>query len=180
MSSSSLGMMIEILVAVLLVTTILYCIILNSRLKHLRADEQLLKTTIRELVAATEIAERAIIGLKATTQDAEQKLGQKLRDAQTLHGELKRLTNTPPAAHYEAAPPAARLQQPAPPQPSINAPRQVATALDGLDRELNAPLRPAHPAAPAPAQYQPGTPNPASRDFRVFTRSAFSSRTGGN
>ena len=35
----SLGLMIETLVAVLLVLTIGYCMLLNSRLKRLKADE---------------------------------------------------------------------------------------------------------------------------------------------
>ena len=51
--------MIESLVAILLLVTIGYCVILNARLKRLKADEQALKATISELITATEIAERA-------------------------------------------------------------------------------------------------------------------------
>ena len=60
----SFGLMIESLVAVLLLLTIGYCMLLNKRLKRLKADEQSLKATIGELITATEIAERAIGGLK--------------------------------------------------------------------------------------------------------------------
>ena len=59
----SFGFMIEALVAVLLVVTIGYCMLLNKRLLRLKADEQSLKATIGELITATEIAERAIGGL---------------------------------------------------------------------------------------------------------------------
>jgi hypothetical protein len=59
--SNGLGLMIESLVAVLLLLTIAFCIVLNRRLKKLKADEQALKGTISELITATEIAERATL-----------------------------------------------------------------------------------------------------------------------
>jgi hypothetical protein len=64
----SFGLAIESLVAVLLILTIGYCMLLNKRLKRLRADEQSLKATISELITATEIAERAIGGHRARRQ----------------------------------------------------------------------------------------------------------------
>ncbi len=73
------GFMIESLVAVLLMLTIAYCVILNNRLKRLRADEQSLKATIGELITATEIAERAVAGLKTTAHECDQTLGERLR-----------------------------------------------------------------------------------------------------
>lgn len=75
------GLTIEILVAVLLGMTILYCHKLNARLKLLKADERAMKATIGELVLATESAERAIAGLKLTVQESEENLGSKLRAA---------------------------------------------------------------------------------------------------
>ena len=86
--SDNLGMMIEGLVAVLLVLTIGYCMKLNARLKRLKADEQTLKATISELITATEIAERAIAGLKITVQDCNQNLGQRLKSADALSAQL--------------------------------------------------------------------------------------------
>ena len=62
--SHSFGIAIESLVAILLMLTIGYCMLLNTRLKRLKADEHSLKATIGELITATEIAERAIGGLK--------------------------------------------------------------------------------------------------------------------
>ncbi len=75
----SFALMIESLVAILLLVTIGYCVILNARLKRLKADEQALKATISELITATEIAGRAVAGLKATAQDADRTLGDRLR-----------------------------------------------------------------------------------------------------
>ena len=44
--SHSFGVAIESLVAILLMLTIGYCMLLNSRLKRLKADEHSLKATI--------------------------------------------------------------------------------------------------------------------------------------
>jgi hypothetical protein len=86
--SNGLGLMIESLVAVLLVLTITFCIVLNRRLKKLKADEQALKATISELITATEIAERAIAGLKMTVRDCDQNLSERLRAGESLAREL--------------------------------------------------------------------------------------------
>ena len=85
---NGLGLMIESLVAVLLLLTIGFCVVLNSRLKKLKADEQALKGTISELITATEIAERAIAGLKLTVRDCDQSLGERLRSGESLAREL--------------------------------------------------------------------------------------------
>ena len=79
--SHLLGIAIESLVAVLLMLTIGYCMLLNSRLKRLKADEHSLKATIAELITATEIAERAIGGLKHTVRDVNVNLGNQLTSA---------------------------------------------------------------------------------------------------
>ena len=85
---NGLGLMIESLVAILLLLTIAFCVVLNSRLKKLKADEQALKGTIAELITATEIAERAIAGLKMTVRDCDQSLGERLRAGEGLAREL--------------------------------------------------------------------------------------------
>ncbi len=82
--------MIESLVAVLLLLTIGYCVVLNQRLKRLKADEQSLKATISELITATEIAERAIAGLKMTARECEDTLGERLKAAERFCAELSR------------------------------------------------------------------------------------------
>lgn len=91
MTGLPLGQIIELLVAVLLVLTIGYCVVLNARLKRLRSDEEALKATISELVTATEIAERAIYSLKTTAIEADRALGQRLKDAEDATGDLSRL-----------------------------------------------------------------------------------------
>lgn len=88
--SHSLGIAIESLVAVLLLLTIGYCMLLNSRLKRLKADEHSLKATIAELITATEIAERAIGGLKHTVRDVNEHLGSQLTAAAQMSDQLKK------------------------------------------------------------------------------------------
>nr|WP_319388512.1 DUF6468 domain-containing protein [uncultured Cohaesibacter sp.] len=85
----SAGMMIELFVAFLLVLTIGYCMTLNRRLKRLRNDEEALRATIAELITATEIAERAILGLKATAGDCDKNLAHRLMEAERLASELQ-------------------------------------------------------------------------------------------
>ena len=92
--SHSLGFLIEGLVAVLLVVTIGYCMLLNKRLRRFRADEQSLKATISELITATEIAERAIAGLKLTVRECDQNLGERLRTAERFSAEIARQLTT--------------------------------------------------------------------------------------
>ncbi|PYF00163.1 hypothetical protein BJ122_12722 [Rhodopseudomonas faecalis] len=86
--SHSFGIAIESLVAALLVLTIGYCMVLNKRLKRLKADEHSLKATIAELITATEIAERAIGGLKITVRDVNDNLRTQIAAANELSDEL--------------------------------------------------------------------------------------------
>jgi chromosome segregation ATPase len=86
----SFGIAIESLVAVLLVLTIGYCMLLNKRLQRLKADEHSLKATIAELITATEIAERAIGGLKHTVRDVNEHLGDQLASAGQMSQQLKK------------------------------------------------------------------------------------------
>jgi Domain of unknown function (DUF6468) len=88
--TSGIGIVIDGLVAILLILTIGYCILLNRRLKLLRADEQSLRATISELVTATEIAERAIGGLKLTVHECDMGLGERLRKAERVTIEIER------------------------------------------------------------------------------------------
>ncbi|HVV43447.1 MAG TPA: DUF6468 domain-containing protein [Nitrobacter sp.] len=120
----SFGMVIESLVTVLLIMTIGYCMLLNKRLKRLKADEHSLKATIGELITATEIAERAIGGLKHTVRDVNENLGCQIAAASELtrhlskqlaEGDnvLRRLSKIAIAARPTAEPPVEL-----PPQPS--------------------------------------------------------------
>ena len=86
--SHSFGLVIESLVAVLLLLTIGYCMLLNRRLKRLRADEQSMRAMIAELITATEIAERAIGGLKLTVRECDENLGSQLTAGAALSAKL--------------------------------------------------------------------------------------------
>jgi hypothetical protein len=88
--SYGFGLIIEALVAILLMVTIGYCMILNNRLKRLKADERALKATIAELITATEMAERAVAGLRITARECESTLGERLATADQCCAELNR------------------------------------------------------------------------------------------
>lgn len=82
--SNGIALVIESLVAVLLVMTIGYCWLLNKRLVKLRSDESVLRATIAELVTATDIAGRAISGLKQAVHDCDAALGERLGRAEDI------------------------------------------------------------------------------------------------
>ena len=112
------GFMIESMVAILLLLTILYCVRLNKQLSLLKADEHNLRATISELLTATQIAERAIDGLKTTMREGEQSLSHRLGEAERtgaeiethlaagrdLLGRLARITGAAKSAELTAAP----------------------------------------------------------------------------
>jgi hypothetical protein len=136
--SHSFGIVIESLVAALLLLTIGYCMLLNSRLKRLKADEHSLKATIGELITATEIAERAIGGLKHTVRDVNEHLGSQLTAATQMSAHLKsqlaegdgiirRLSKIAVAARPSAAEPA-----PIPAAPKVSAAKAVAAAAEAF------------------------------------------------
>lgn len=84
------GYLVESMVSVLLLLTILYCVRLNKQLRLLKADEQSLRATIAELITATEIAERAIGGLKATMREGERTLNDRLQRSEAISAEIER------------------------------------------------------------------------------------------
>jgi len=84
------GFLVETMVSILLLLTILYCVRLNRQLRLLKADEQSLRATISELITATEIAERAIAGLKSTMREGEQTLSGRLEHSAQLSADIER------------------------------------------------------------------------------------------
>jgi hypothetical protein len=143
----SLGIAIESLVAVLLMLTIGYCMLLNKRLQRLKADEHSLKATIAELITATEIAERAIGGLKHTVRDVNENLGSQLTAATQMSAHLKnqlsegdamirRLSRIVQAGRpvMEPAPAAA----PAPTAPKMSPAKAVAAAAEAFTERRRA------------------------------------------
>jgi hypothetical protein len=142
-----MGLAIESLVAVLLLLTICYCILLNKRLQRLKADEHSLKATIGELITATEIAERAIGGLKHTVRDVNENLGSQLTAATQMSAHLKqqlaegdavirRLSKIAFAARPSSEP---REQEPAPAAaPRASSARAVAEAAQAFSERRRA------------------------------------------
>lgn len=88
--STHYGFLIESMVSILLLLTILYCVRLNNQLRLLKADEQSLRATISELITATEIAERAIGGLKTTMREGEQTLSARIERSEDMSADIER------------------------------------------------------------------------------------------
>jgi len=88
MGGFSLGIAVEVLVAVLLAVTIGYCVLVNRKLVQLRSDQSELKMIVRDLHAATGQAEQAIAGLRQSAQTAEQSLGGQLDMVRSLDEQL--------------------------------------------------------------------------------------------
>ena len=140
-----LGLSIEATVAILLMITIGYCYVLERRLQRFRADEFQLKATIGELITATEIAERAIAGLKLTVRDCDQNLGERLRAAERFSADigqqlaagesvLRRISQIAAASRpAQPAPPV----QPAPAVPATNTQSTLAAAQAFVERARN-------------------------------------------
>jgi hypothetical protein len=145
--SHVLGLAIESLVAVLLMLTIGYCWLLNKRLQRLKADEHSLKAVIAELITATEIAERAIGGLKHAVRDVNENLGNRLDAAtqmsvllktQLAEGDhvVRRLSKIAQAARPPE--PASAPAAPAAPAPRVSAARAVAAAAEAFSERRRA------------------------------------------
>ena len=84
----------DILVAILLVASIGTSIRLSRRIARLKADEAALRQTIGDLVVASATAERAIAGLRATLDECDRTLAERLGTAERYSADL--------AAHVEA------------------------------------------------------------------------------
>ena len=91
--NNGIALVIESLVAILLALTIGYCWLLNRRLLKLRSDESALKATIAELVTATDIAGRAISGLKQAVHDCDVALGERLGRAEEISRHITEQTS---------------------------------------------------------------------------------------
>jgi len=156
--SYGFGLIIEGLVAILLMVTIGYCTALNNRLKRLKADERVLKATIAELITATEMAERAVAGLRTTARECEGTLGERMMAAEQCCAELNRQVKAgdvvierlarvvvasrkldevqPVAAAPAAPPPAPAPPKAAPTAPAPADPKAVAAAARSLADRL--------------------------------------------
>ena len=137
------GFMVESMVSVLLLPTILYCVRLNKQLRLLKADEQSLRITISELITATEIAERAIAGLKQTMREGEQVLSARLQRSEELSGEIEQQMKGAEAllAKLTRIATAGRQIEPAAPAtPAAPDPKAVAAAAQAFTERARARL----------------------------------------
>ena len=80
----------DILVAILLVATIVSSVRLSRRITKLKADEAALRQTIGDLVMASSTAERAIVGLRATLDECDRTLADRLSTAERYAGRPRR------------------------------------------------------------------------------------------
>jgi uncharacterized protein DUF6468 len=88
MSGLPLGLIVETGVAILLATTIGYCMVLNVRLGRLRTDREQLQKMVADLVGATELANRAISGLREAAQECDLTLSARLDAAERFSIDL--------------------------------------------------------------------------------------------
>jgi hypothetical protein len=88
MDSIALGFAVEVMVAILLVLTIGYCIVLNKKLKSLHGDKDALKQMVVDLVKATNMANSAVKGLRQSASEADNMLEARLSEANKFTVEL--------------------------------------------------------------------------------------------
>lgn len=93
MLGMSLGIVVETAVAILLATTIGYCIILNQRLKRLHSDRDQLRKMVADLVQATSLANAAVSELKSAAVEADTVLQGRLQEAERFGIELANHVN---------------------------------------------------------------------------------------
>ncbi|MBX9932333.1 MAG: glutamyl-tRNA reductase [Methylobacterium sp.] len=147
----------DVLVAVLLVATIVSSVRLSRRIAKLKADETALRQTIGDLVTASATAERAIIGLRATLDECDRTLAERLGTAERYTADLSShveagravisqisaiVSNAHPGRPVEAAPAPARVEH----EPATNTRARAPKTMT--------PVLP-----PAPTNQPPSSPN---------------------
>ena len=88
--STALVIAADLLVAVLLVATIASSVRLSRRISGMKSDEAAMRSTIAELVSATETAERAVGGLRSSLSECDRNLVEKLGTAERYNKDLDR------------------------------------------------------------------------------------------
>ena len=87
------SLIVEVALAALLCATLICCLRLDRRLRHLRNDQESLSGTVRALNAAVTAAQTSLVGFRAAAQDADESLGRKVSSARGLADELSVLTS---------------------------------------------------------------------------------------
>lgn len=139
MTGFSFGWIVEGSVSVLLAVTIGYCVILNDRLKKLHADRDALRQMVTDLVEASDMANRAIAGLRETAREAEMTLSARLEAADRFGVDLANHVNAGQSVLERIAriTEAAGRRPVVPPEPANVEPEptnKLQAALEQLDR----------------------------------------------
>lgn len=87
------GLIVESMVAILLATTIGYCVVLNQRLKRLHSDRDQLRKMVADLVQATSLANAAVTELKTAAVEADAVLQARLQEAEKFGVEIANHVN---------------------------------------------------------------------------------------
>jgi hypothetical protein len=90
----TMGFMLDVLIAVLLVVTVAYCWRLNQRLSTLRQGREELAALVNQLTQATMRAEGSIGALKIAAKEATGGLEENIGTARALRDELALITET--------------------------------------------------------------------------------------
>ncbi len=80
----------DLLVGILLVATIISSVRLSRRIARLKADEAAMRAIVAELVSATDGAERAVAGLRATIAECDRDLADRIEVARRHTQDLGR------------------------------------------------------------------------------------------
>jgi hypothetical protein len=138
-----LGMIVESSVAVLLVVTIGYCMILNSRLKRLHSDRETLQKMVGDLVQATSLANAAVMELKTAALESDSRLTARLEEAAEFERNLnnhvatgsqliEKIMRITAAARTQPLPEAAPAKAEAKPSVQVEPQGRLASALQQL------------------------------------------------
>ena len=114
----SLATLLDVLIALLLVATITYAVILNRKLTRLRSDRGEMEAVIARLIEATDGAQKGLEGLRAhadhvgsrlqkelaRAQGRADELGFLIERAEAVSGRLERAASAAPARTASAGP----------------------------------------------------------------------------
>jgi hypothetical protein len=165
----------DAVVALLLIATIGYSMVLNRRLGAVRSDREKFEVLVRNLNAASQRAEVAVTNLRVTADDLSRRLEKKVEEARALGDDLTymiergdgladKLANQIRVGRDALKPDFQAESKPAP-KPQARAEHvvePVASAKPSTAQAEAAPRRAATEPAPRQAQAQaPATPRPA-------------------
>lgn len=145
------GIVLEALVAVLLIVTIIYCIILDRRIRSFKSEQLNLSGLVAQLSSATTNAEVAVAGLKITADEADGELDSKLKRARSLSEELAFMVETGNNLAGKLADPALRGQ----PLVAASPPANVAYLRSAAEGRATEKTEPAFAALSPAAALEP-------------------------